>query len=159
MSIQEIASKFNTDISKGLDENEAKRRLEKYGLNEIKEKEESFFHRVLKRFFGPIPFIIEFAAILSAFLGKWDDFFIILFLLIVNASIDLWQEAKALNALKVLKNKLAKKSLVLRNGKFKEIDAKNLVIGDIIKLEIGNIVPADVKIIKLEELEDRKSVV
>ena len=116
-------------------------------------KKETFFHRVLKRFFGPIPFIIEFAAILSAFLGKWDDFFIILFLLIANVSIDLWQESKALNALKVLKNKLAKKALVLRDGEFKEINAKNLVRGDIIKLRIVNIVPADVKIINLEELE------
>ncbi len=153
MSLKEISSELNTNISRGLDENEAEKRLKKYGLNEIKEHEESFIHRVSKRFFGPIPFIIEFAGILSAILGKWDDFFIILFLLIVNASIDLWQESKALNALKVLKNKLAKKSLVLRNGKFKEINAKNLVIGDIIKLKIGNIVPADVKLIKLEELE------
>ena len=124
MSIEEIISEFDTNISKGLSEDEVRKRLKKYGLNEIKEKQETFFHRVLKRFIGPIPFIIEFAAILSAFLRKWDDFFIILFLLIINASIDLWQESKALNALKVLKNKLDKKSFVLRNGKFKEINAK-----------------------------------
>jgi len=153
LSIKEVLSEFKTNPSQGLTKEEAEKRLEEYGFNEVQEKEESFFHRAIKRFYGPIPFMIEVAAVLSALLGKWKDFFIIFFLLIFNSSIDLLQESKALNALKVLKNKLAKKALVLRDGNFEEMDAKNLVPGDIIKLKIGNIVPADVKIIKLEELE------
>lgn len=152
-SLREVLTEFKSNEKIGLSEIEAKKRLEKNGLNEIKEKEDSFLKRALKRFYGPIPFMIEIAAILSAFVGKWDDFGIILFLLLVNAGIDLWQEGKALSALKVLKNKLAKKSLVLRDGEFKEVDAKFLVTGDIIKMKIGDIVPADVKIIHPEDLE------
>ncbi len=156
--IEEVISEFKTDSSQGLTKKEAEKRLQKYGSNEIEEEEESFLHRVLRRFYGPIPFMIEIAILLSAIVQKWDDFFIILFLLFSNAGIDIWQENKALNALEVLKNKLAKKALVLRNGVFKEIDAKNVVPGDIIKLKIGDIVPSDIKIIKLEELEIDQSV-
>ncbi len=157
-SIEEVISEFKTDSSQGLTKKEAEKRLQKYGSNEIEEEEESFLHRVLRRFYGPIPFMIEIAILLSAIVQKWDDFFIILFLLFSNAGIDIWQENKALNALEVLKNKLAKKALVLRNGGFKEIDAKNVVPGDLIKLKIGDIVPSDIKIIKLEELEIDQSV-
>ncbi len=156
--IEEVISEFKTDSSQGLTKKEAEKRLQKYGSNEIEEEEESFLHRVLRRFYGPIPFMIEIAILLSAIVQKWDDFFIILFLLFSNAGIDIGQENKALNALEVLKNKLAKKALVLRNGVFKEIDAKNVVPGDIIKLKIGDIVPSDIKIIKLEELEIDQSV-
>ncbi len=152
-SIKNLILEFNTDASKGLSENEAKKRLEKYGPNEVEEKEENFFKRILRRFYGPIPFMIELAAVLSALVQKWEDFAIISLLLFVNAGIDIWQETKALNALKILKNKFSKKALVLRDGKFNVVDAKNLVPGDIIKLKIGDIIPADVKIIKTDELE------
>ncbi len=150
---KDVLLEFNTDVSKGLSENEVKKRVLKYGTNEVKEKEESFFHRIFRRFYGPIPLMIELAAILSAFVGKWDDFFIILFLLFTTAGIDIWQENKALSALKVLKNKIAKKSLVLRDGKFSEVESKELVPGDVVKLKIGDIIPADVKIFETDELE------
>ena len=152
-SVKEVCQEFEVDPNKGLYQDDMEKRHEKYGYNEFPEKEESLFHRIVRRFYGPIPFMIELAAVLSAIVQKWDDFGIILALLFVNAGIDIWQESKALNALKVLKDELAKKALVLRNGEFKEIEAKNLVPGDIIKLKIGNIVPADVKLFKLEELE------
>jgi len=156
-SVKDVFKELNSS-PKGLNEEDAKKRLEKYGSNEIKQKEETFFKRALRRFYGPIPIMIEIAAALSVFVGKWDDFWIILFLLFSNAIIDIWQENKALNALNVLKNKLAKKALVLRDGKFKEMDAKNLVSGDIIKIKIGDIVPADIKLIELEDfLSDQSS--
>jgi len=153
ISVKKLVDSLKTSISNGLSSVDVKIRLKKYGLNEIKEEEESFIHRVFRRFYGPIPIMIEIAALLSAIVQKWDDFIIILFLLFANAGIDIWQEGKALGALKVLKNKLAKKSLVLRDGKFRIIDAVKLVPGDIVKLEIGNIVPADAKLIKLDELQ------
>ncbi|WP_196891323.1 plasma-membrane proton-efflux P-type ATPase [Aureivirga marina] len=144
---KKIASDLKSDVEKGLSEKESKVRLEKYGFNEIPEKEESIFQRIIKRLWGPIPWMIEIAAILSAVAKKWDDFTIIVILLLVNVIIDFAQEAKALSALKVLKNTLAKKALVKRNGKFVEIEAKFLVPGDIIKLKIGDVVPADVVLI------------
>ncbi len=153
VSVKEVFSKFAVDPKKGLSSSEIAPRHEKYGYNEVPEKEESVFHRVFRRFYGPIPFMIELAAILSAVVHKWEDFGIILALLFVNAGIDIWQESKALNALKVLKSELAKKALVFRDSSFKEVEARELVPGDVIKLKIGDIIPSDVKLFKLEELE------
>ena len=147
-NIEDVLKELNTNKEKGLNETEVQDRIKQYGLNEIPEKEETFLHRVMRRFWGPIPWMIEIAAILSAAVQKWEDFGIISTLLFVNAFIDLWQESKALSALSVLKQKLAKKATVLRNGKFTSIDAKELVPGDIIKIKIGEILPADVKLIE-----------
>ncbi|VAX34371.1 Lead, cadmium, zinc and mercury transporting ATPase; Copper-translocating P-type ATPase [hydrothermal vent metagenome] len=147
LSVDETLKALQTDKEKGLAPEEAKKRLEQYGYNEIPEKEESTFHRVFRRFWGPIPGMIEVAALLSAVVRRWEDFTIIMILLLTNAFIDLWQESKALNALKVLKNKLAKQALILRDGKFQTVDAKELVPGDIIKVKIGDLVPADVKLV------------
>ncbi len=147
LSVDETLKALQADKDKGLAPEDAKKRLEQYGYNEIPEKEESTFHRVFRRFWGPIPGMIEVAALLSAVVRRWEDFTIIMILLLTNAFIDLWQESKALNALKVLKNKLAKEALVLRDGKFQTVDARELVPGDIIKVRIGDLVPADVKLI------------
>jgi len=146
ISVEETFNKLQVDRGKGLSAAEAEKRASEYGFNEIPEKEESTLHRIFRRFWGPIPWMIETAAALSALVRKWDDFVIITVLLITNALIDLWQESKALNALKVLQKKLAKKAIVLRDGKFETIDAKGIVPGDIIKIKIGDLVPADVKL-------------
>src|SRR5579883_1214961 len=82
--------------AQGLRSAEAQRLLEKYGANEIPEKEETTLRRILKRFWGPIPWMIEIAAILSAAVGKWEDFIIITLLLLVNVIVDFSQERKAL---------------------------------------------------------------
>ncbi len=148
LSVDETIKALQTDKAKGLSSAEAAKRLQQYGYNEIPEKEESTLHRVLRRFWGPIPGMIEVAALLSAAVRRWEDFIIIMILLFTNAFIDFWQESKALNALKVLKEKLAKKALVLRDGEFKTIDARDLVPGDIIKIKIGDLIPADVKLIE-----------
>ena len=132
---------------KGLSSDEAKKRLEKYGYNEIKEKEETWLHRLLRRFWGPIPWMIEVAAVLSAMARRWEDFIVIMIMLLVNAIVDFYQESKALNAIAVLKKKLARKALVLRDGEWKQIDAKEIVPGDIIKVKIGDVVPADAKLL------------
>ncbi|WP_025270707.1 plasma-membrane proton-efflux P-type ATPase [Hippea sp. KM1] len=134
------------DLEYGLSQQEAEKRLKQYGPNEIEEKEESAIKRITKRFVGPIPFMIEAAAALSLSVGRMSDFFIIMTMLLVNAFVDFYQESKALNAIKVLKQKLAKKALVLRNGEWMSLDAKYIVIGDVVKLKIGDIVPADVKL-------------
>ena len=143
----QVAAELGTNINKGLSEEEAKKRLQKYGPNEIPEREEPLWHRIFRRFWGPIPWMIEVAAILSAAVKHWEDFWIIMIMLFVNAFLDFYQESKALNAIKVLKKKLAKKAIVLRDGQWKEIPARELVPGDIIKVKIGDIIPADIKIV------------
>jgi len=133
--------------TKGLTSKEAKERLTTFGPNAIETKEESWLHRLFKRFWGPIPWMIEVAAILSAMVQHWEDFTIIMILLFVNAIVDFYQESKALSAIAVLKNKLARKALVLRDGKWQEVDAIEIVPDDIIKVKIGDIIPADAKLL------------
>ncbi|EDM23852.1 plasma-membrane proton-efflux P-type ATPase [Caminibacter mediatlanticus] len=147
LSIEDTLKLLNTSKD-GLSSKEAKKRLKEYGYNEIPEYKEPLWHRIFRRFWGPIPWMIEIAALLSALVGRWEDFIIIMIMLFVNAFLDFYQEHKALNALEVLKKKLARKSIVLRDGEFKEIEAKELVPGDIIKIKIGDIIPADVKLIE-----------
>ena len=145
---QDTASQLQVDPATGLTAGEAQARLQRYGYNEIEEKEEPLWHRVFRRFWGPIPWMIEVAAILSAVVGKWDDFVIILIMLLVNAGLDFFQEHRALNALKALKQSLATEIIVRRDGQFKTVPTRDLVPGDVIKLRIGNIVPADVQLLE-----------
>lgn len=91
--------------------------------------------------------MIEVAAILSASVKRWEDFTIIMVMLLVNAFVDFYQESKALNAIAVLKQKLALKSLVKRDGQWQQLPAAELVPCDIIKVKIGDIIPADIKLL------------
>ncbi len=144
----ETLSQLQADAERGLSEAEARARLAQYGYNEIEEREEPLWHRIFRRFWGPIPWMIEVAALLSAIVQKWEDFAIITFMLLVNASLDFFQEHRALNALKALKQRLAMEAIVLRDGKFATLAARELVPGDIVKLKIGDIIPADVQLLK-----------
>ncbi len=138
---------LSTDESKGLTSEEARARLQKYGPNEVREARESRIHWVLRRFWGPIPWMIEAAALFSLVLQRFFDLFVIVSLLLFISIIDMAQEARAMYALRALRKKLARKALVLRDGKFETIDATFLVPGDIIKLRLGDIVPADAKLV------------
>lgn len=135
------------DRMKGLSTEEALELQKQYGYNEIDEHEESTWHRIFRRFWGPIPWMIEAAALLSAFARRWEDLIVILVLLFVNSVVDYYQEYKALNAIKVLKQKLAHIALVLRDGQWVKLPAREMVPEDVVKLSIGNIVPADVTLI------------
>ncbi|VAW66034.1 Lead, cadmium, zinc and mercury transporting ATPase; Copper-translocating P-type ATPase [hydrothermal vent metagenome] len=138
---------FSTNEQQGLTKVEAQKRLEEYGFNEINEVEESLLHRLFRRFWGPIPWMIEVAALLSAIVQKWEDFIIIMVMLLVNAGLDFIQEHRALNALKSLKAQMTLEVIVLRDGAFHQIPSRELVPGDLIKLKIGDIVPADVQLL------------
>ena len=136
----------------GLTSEEAKRRIEVYGYNEVKEKEVSPLLKFLSYFYGPMPFVIEVAAVLSIILHHWDDFILIIVLLFTNVIVTYWQERSASNAIKELMNRLALKARVLRNKAWAIIDARELVPGDIIRLRIGDIIPADAKLVEGEFL-------
>ena len=147
-TIEDTLKTLNANAERGLSDTEAAKRLAQYGYNEIREKEEPLWHRIFRRFWGPIPWMIETAAVLSALVRKWEDFVIIMILLLVNAGLDFFQEHRALNALRALKQRMTAEIIVLRDGKFKTIPSRDLVPGDIVKLRIGNIVPADVQLLK-----------
>ena len=136
------------DSSRGLNSSEAARRLTQYGPNALEAKKTSLLRRFLGYFWGPIPWMIEVAASLSALVRHWADFWIILVLLFFNAGVGFWQEYTAGNAVEALKKQLAMRARVLRDGKWREIDAKELVPGDIIRIRPGDVIPADVKLVE-----------
>jgi H+-transporting ATPase len=144
--IDELLKKLSAN-QKGLSSSEAEKRLEQYGPNEIQEKKANPLKKFLGYFWGPIPWMIEAAVIMSAVIQRWPDFGIILALLMVNAIVGFWQEHKAGNAIELLKRRLAIKARVLRDGKWQEMAAGELVPGDIARLRLGDIIPADVKLI------------
>ena len=150
--VTDEAAATTTDIQTGLSEAEAAKRLTQYGQNVLAEKHTSALAQLAAFFWGPIPWMIEIAALLSAVLQHWADLTIILILLIFNAAIGFWQEFKASDALDALKNQLALKARVLRDGKWSDIDAAGLVPGDIIRLRLGDIIPADAKLAEGEYL-------
>ncbi len=132
---------------RGLSQAEAATRLAQYGPNEIAEKKSNLLLKFLSYFWGPIPWMIEVAVILSGVVGHWPDFFIILVLLLANAVVGFWEERQAGNAIAALKAKLAIKARVLRDGKWVTPGARELVPGDVIRLRLGDIVPADARLL------------
>ena len=125
--IKDVLTNLDVNSQTGLTTQEAKNRLSKYGTNDITAKQEPMWLKFLKNFTGPIAYMIEVAAIVSAFIRHWDDFAIILALLLFNACIEFWQERKSSNALAALKKGLAPTANVKRDGKFETIPAKDLV--------------------------------
>jgi H+-transporting ATPase len=136
----------------GLTQAEATMRLAQYGPNEIEEKRTNALLKFLKYFWGPIPWMIEVAVVLSGVVRHWPDFFIILLLLLANATIGFWEERQAGNAIDALKARLAIKARVQRDGKWITPPARNLVPGDVIRLRLGDIVPADARLLDGDEI-------
>lgn len=132
----------------GLSAPEAQKRLEQYGYNEILEEKTSPLRKFLGYFWGPIPWMIEAAVILSAIIQRWEDFLIISVLLLLNAVVGFWQENKADNAIELLKKRMALRARVLRDNKWVEVDARDLVPGDVVRIRLGEVVPADVKLME-----------
>ncbi|WP_339768857.1 plasma-membrane proton-efflux P-type ATPase [uncultured Paraglaciecola sp.] len=152
LPISEVEKILET-TPEGLTQLDATKRLSKFGPNEIQEKKTNLFLKFLSYFWGPIPWMIEVAVILSAAVGHWPDFFIILILLLTNAVIGFWEERQAGNAIEALKDKLASKARVKRDGKWITPPARELVPGDIIRMRLGDIVPADARLLEGDSVE------
>ncbi|MCE0498682.1 MAG: plasma-membrane proton-efflux P-type ATPase [Methylacidiphilales bacterium] len=152
LPMAEVEKKLNSSPD-GLTQAEAEKRLTQYGPNEIEEKKTNLLLKFLSYFWGPIPWMIEAAVILSGVVGHWPDFFIILVLLVSNACVGFWEEKEAGNAIEALKAKLAIKARVKRDGKWVNPAARDLVPGDVIRLRLGDIVPADARLLDGDEIE------
>ena len=137
----------------GLTQAEAQKRLAQYGPNEIADKKTNEFLKFLTYFWGPIPWMIEVAIVLSAVVQHWPDFFIILVLLAANAVVGFWEKHQAGNAIAALKAKLAINARVKRDGKWVNPPARELVPGDAIRLRPGDIVPADARLLAGDPIE------
>ena len=137
----------------GLSQAEAQQRLAEYGPNEIEEKKTNPLLKFLTYFWGPIPWMIEAAVILSGVLRHWPDFGIILVLLVANAMVGFWEEHQAGNAIDALKAQLAIKARVRRDGTWVTPPARELVPGDVIRVRLGDIVPADARLLAGDPVE------
>nr|WP_238701348.1 plasma-membrane proton-efflux P-type ATPase [Mariprofundus erugo] len=142
-SIEDILSDLHVDIETGLSAEEVRLRRARYGPNSLKETQRHPWLHFLAYFYGPIPWMIEAAALLSAFNRHWADLAIILVMLLFNAGVGFWQQSRAASALEALKKQLALKARTLREREWAEISASELVPGDIIRLRMGDIIPAD----------------
>ncbi|MEO7058378.1 MAG: plasma-membrane proton-efflux P-type ATPase [Lapillicoccus sp.] len=137
----------------GLTQAEAAKRLTTYGPNEIAEHKTNPLLKFLSYFWGPIPWMIEIAVVLSGAVGHWPDFFIILVLLVANSVVGYTEERQAGNAIDALKAKLAINARVRRDGAWTTPAARELVPGDVIRLRLGDIVPADARLLDGDEIE------
>jgi len=137
----------------GLTAAEAKTRLTQYGPNEIEEEKANPLLKLLTYFWGPIPWMIEAAVILSGVLKHWPDFLIILVLLFANAIVGFTEEHSAGKAIDALKAQLAVKARVQRDGKWSTPAARDLVPGDVIRMRLGDVVPADARLLDGDPVE------
>ncbi|OPY25319.1 MAG: Copper-exporting P-type ATPase B [Methanocella sp. PtaU1.Bin125] len=151
-SIADLMQLFSTTDA-GLTDAEADHRLQAFGPNEITEKKVNPLIKFLSNFWGPIQWMIEAAAVISLIIGHLEDFAIIVVLLFINVIVKYAQESKAGNAIELLKKKLSPSARVKRGGRWREVNARGLVPGDIIRVRLGDIVPADAKLIGGEYLE------
>ncbi len=158
LSYEEIEKRIETDIKKGLSNEEYEKRIKVYGYNEVVEEKRNPLISLLKRFWNPTAWILEVAAILSYFLNEIFNFYIILGLVFVNAIISWIEEGRANKALEILKKKLQVQARVLRDGKWVVVPAREIVPGDIIRLRNGDFVPADVKIFEGEGEIDQSAI-
>ena len=137
----------------GLSQAEATQRLAQYGPNEIAEHKTNALLKFLTYFWGPIPWMIEAAVVLSGVAGHWADFFIILVLLVANGVVRFWEEHQASNAIDALRAKLAIMARVRRDGTWVTPPAREVVPGDVIRLRLGDVVPADARLLTGDPVE------
>lgn len=136
----------------GLRSKEAEERLKKFGSNKVEQKPAVLIRKFLKWLISPISLMLLAAAALSFFSGRIFDFYFILFLMLLNFFVSFWQEKKADNAIRKLQEHLSVRTRVIRDGQWGMIDSSELVPGDVIELNGGDIVPADVGILEANNL-------
>ena len=153
LSISDLLDQLGVNKLTGLSTTEAKKRLEQYGLNALVEKKKSLWEKFGKFFWGPMPWMIESAALMSIIVNDWLDFYIIMALLLFNAGLGFWHEHQAENALDALKSALAQEAQAMRDSSWQTVQASSLVPGDLVRVRLGNIVPADMKLIDGEYLD------
>ena len=157
-TIQEIETACQSDLHKGLSEEEAQRRQKEQGKNILnKKKKVTLLQMFLEQFQDPMVIILIIGAIVSIFLKEYMDACIILVVIVLNAIIGVIQEFKAEKAIDALEKLSEPKAYVLRDGYLKEINSEDLVVGDIVELEAGRYIPADMRLLTSTNLKVEES--
>ncbi|MGE5633030.1 MAG: cation-translocating P-type ATPase [Caulobacteraceae bacterium] len=149
-----VAAELSVDVKKGLTKEEAKKRVEKYGYNELKEKEkETLLVKVIKQLKDFLVIILIIASIISGLVGEVSDAIVIIAIVVVNAVLGVVQEGKAEKALEALQKMSAPNARVYREGHVEIVPARNLVPGDIVLIEAGDSIPADLRLFESVNLK------
>lgn len=151
---EDVLQELSTSQESGLSSKEAKERLEKFGFNELKEEDKkSFLVKIIAQFSDFLIIILMAAAAVSVFVGEIKDAVVIMAIVIVNSLLGIYQEGKAEKALDALKKMTSPTAKVIRDARAEEIPSSNLVVGDIVILEAGDIIPADLRLIESSNLK------
>ncbi len=154
----ELIKLYQTDAEDGLSEEQSQQRLKEHGLNELEAKKTSKFVQFIKQFNNSIIYILAAAAIMTFFMRRYSDSIVIGLVIIANAIIGYIQERQAGNALEKIRELLVSKNFVFRGGEKLELDSRQLVVGDLVNLEAGDSVPADMRLISADNLNVQESV-
>jgi len=150
----EILKELNTNLSIGLSEKEAEKRIERYGKNELEvQAKKSILSKLAAQFADFLIIILLVAAGVSAFVGEKEDAMIILAIVVINAALGIYQEGKAEKSVEALQKLSAPNAKVVRDGKKRVIPAADIVPGDVVVLEAGDIVPADLRLFESSNLK------
>ncbi|CAL4912383.1 unnamed protein product [Urochloa decumbens] len=157
--VEEVFVKLNCS-SKGLTTSQAEARMAMFGPNKLEEKKESKLLKFLGFMWNPLSWVMEIAAVIAIVLANgdhrppdWQDFVGIVALLLINSSISFWEENNAGSAAKELMANLAPRTKVLRDGRWIDEDAAVLVPGDVISIKLGDIIPADARLLEGDPLK------
>ncbi len=157
-SEKNVDDALNVDVAKGLRSDQVKEKQRRYGRNEVAEKQPNPVLAFAKKFWGLTAWMLEVAIVLSFVLGKYLDLYIITALLLVNAILGFIQEWQATRAVGALKQKLQLKARILRDGIWQTLNAAEVVPGDVIRVRLGDFVPADFKILDAEATVDQSAI-
>ncbi len=155
---EELAKNFKSSIANGLGEKESEIKLKKEGPNEVLLKEIKWWEILLRQFKSPFIYLLIFAVVISFFIAEKIDAILILVFISINTFLGFYQEFKSSEALKILKKYTNPKTTVIRNGKEKIIPSRDLVVGDVVILDTGDFVPADIRIIEKNDIVVDESV-
>ncbi len=157
LSTVELLNRFKSNEENGLAQKEAERRLQENGYNELTAKKKSRILQFLKQFNNSIIYILIVAAVITLFMKHYSDSAVIAVVIIANAFIGFFQELQADNALTKIKELLVSEAVVVRDKQKITIPARELVVGDIVNLEAGDAVPADLRLISADNLKIQES--
>lgn len=158
LNINEVLRKYNiSDLENGLTDKQVKESLLMYGLNKLESKKIPKWKLLLRQFNNMIIYILLFSALLTLIMGHISDALIIALVVIVNALIGYYQEASASDALERIQEMLSSEATVYRDGIRKDILSEEVVVGDVVFLEAGDNVPADLRIVEADNLRIQES--
>lgn len=158
LQLEEIERKTATNLKTGLDKKSVQKRLEENGFNKFRKKEEkTLLFKIIRQFKNPLLLILLLAGIATLLLHEYLDSLVIFIALLINISIETFQEKRASKAFEKLSESQEKYATVIRDGKRSVIPSEELVVGDIVEIENGSYVPADIRLIKIKNLTINES--